>query len=285
MTGYGRASCEVGGHRYVVELRSVNHRFLEIKQRLPWPDGEIELLIAQLLRQKFDRGVISVAIRDEGGTANSLVQADVALARSYATALHQLRQALSLDQPVTLELIAAQPGVLRIGDDSIGHDEKWRQLKAGIEQAIAALLEARQREGTALTVDLSARVATLERLAIELRALAHDTPEHFRKRLQARVEAVAKEVDQIRVAQEVAILVDKMDVAEELTRLDTHISETKRLLGETLPVGRRLDFLTQEMHREVNTIGAKAQSGPIAGRVVDAKVEIERLREQIQNVE
>jgi uncharacterized protein (TIGR00255 family) len=287
MTGYGRGTCEVGGRRFVVELRSVNHRFLELKLRLPWSDPLIEANLTQLLRARLDRGVVTVGVRDEGGGAAQLVHADLALARSYAAALEELRLALGLDEPVTLALVAAQPGVLTVGE-AIGDSEAlWAALKPGVDGALTALIDSRRREGEALAHDLGARLATVERLATELATLTQDTPEQYRRRLHDRLERALGpgEVDPQRLAQEVAILADKVDVAEELTRITAHVTELRRLVDGDGTSGRRLDFLTQELNREINTIGSKSQSAPVAARVVDAKAELERLREQIQNVE
>jgi uncharacterized protein (TIGR00255 family) len=290
MTGYGRGTCEVGGRRLVVELRSLNHRFLEVKLRLPWSDPAVEAQLTQALRAKIDRGVVSVSVREEGGGAAEEVRADVELARSYALALGQIREALGLEEPVSLALLAAQPGVLTVGQPLRDGDELWTLLKPGVDQAIDGLLESRAREGASLLTDLTTRTATLVQAASDLRELTRDAPDVYRKRLRERLERALQEqqnvqLDTARLAQEVAFLADKADVAEELTRLETHLAELKRLLGQSGPAGRRLDFLTQELNREINTIGSKSQSAPVAARVVDAKAEVERLREQIQNVE
>jgi uncharacterized protein (TIGR00255 family) len=288
MTGYGRGTCEVGGRRLVVELRTLNHRFLEVKLRLPWSDPAVDAALTQLLRSRVDRGVVSVSIREEGGGDVQAVRADTALARSFAAALERVREAIGTDEPVTLALVAAQPGVLTVGDPHKDGDALWAELRPGVEAAISALLESRAREGSSLREDLVSRTATLDRLAEELRELTRDAPEQYRKRLRERLDRALQQTDPVdpgRLAQEVAILADKVDVAEELTRLSTHLVELRRLLDEKGPTGRRLDFLTQELNREINTIGSKAQSAPVAARVVDAKAELERLREQIQNVE
>jgi uncharacterized protein (TIGR00255 family) len=287
MTGYGRGTCQVGGRRLVVELRSLNHRFLEVKLRLPWTDPAVEANLTQLVRGAIDRGVVSVSVREEGGGAGQEVRADVGLAQSYATALEQLRAALGIAEPVSLALVAAQPGVLTVGEPARDGDELWALLKPGVDQAVAALLESRSREGAALQADLEGRATTLEQAAAELRELTKEAPDLSRKRLRERIERALGDqpIDPARLAQEVAFLADKADVAEELTRLETHLAELKRLLTQKGPAGRRLDFLTQELNREINTIGSKSQSAPVAARVVDAKAEVERLREQIQNVE
>jgi uncharacterized protein (TIGR00255 family) len=289
MTGYGRGTCEVAGRRLVVELRSLNHRFLEVKLRLPWSDAGVELHITQLCRRRLDRGMVTVSVRDEGGGSGQEVRVDLGLAERYAAALAQLSSSLGLGAPIPLELIALQPGVLTVGEGVPDGEALWSALKPGLEEALDALVEARAREGAALAADLQARTATLEALAADLAGLTREGPEQYRRRLQARLERVlgesAPSVDPQRLAQEVAIMAEKVDVAEELTRFSTHLGELKRLLAQAAPAGRRLDFLTQELNREINTIGSKSQSAAITNRVVDGKAELERLREQIQNVE
>jgi len=287
MTGYGRGTCQVGGRRLVVELRSLNHRFLEVKLRLPWTDPAVEAHLTQALRGKIDRGVVSVSVREEGGGSAQEVRADVELARSYAAALEQIRGALEIEEPVSLAVLVAQPGVLGVGEPVRDGEEMWKQLQPGVDEAVTALLESRAREGAALQADLEARATLLQQAAADLRELTREAPELYRKRLRERIERALQDqpLDPARLAQEVAFLADKADVTEELTRLETHLAELKRLLQQTGPAGRRLDFLTQELNREVNTIGSKSQSAQVAARVVDAKAEVERLREQIQNVE
>jgi uncharacterized protein (TIGR00255 family) len=287
MTGYGRGACEVAGRRLVVELRSVNHRFLEIKLRLPWSDAALEMSLTQALRARLARGVVTASVRDEGGGAAQAVRVDLALGRQYREALEQLRGALSLDEPVPLSLIAAQPGVITVGEGVPDGEALWRALEPGVNASIDALVAARAREGNVLRADLEARLATLEKLARELGELCRDAPDVYRKRLRERLDrALAPgEVDAQRLAQEIAIVADRYDVSEELTRIAAHLAECQRLCRAQDASGRRLDFLTQELNREVNTVGSKSQSAPVAARVVDAKAEIERLREQIQNVE
>ncbi len=287
MTGYGRGTCEVAGRRLVVELRSLNHRFLEFKLRLPWSDAAIDQNLTQLLRGRLDRGVVTVSVRDERGGVPQEVHADLELARGYQRAFESMRAALGSTEPVTLALIAAQPGVLGVGESSPDTEELWRALKPAVEESLTGLIDSRAREGEAIARDLSARLAAVEKLAGELRDLTRDAPEAYRKRLHERLERALGlgEVDAQRLAQEVAILADKVDVSEELTRLAAHLVEIKRVLDDRGAIGRRLDFLTQELNREINTIGSKCQSAHCAARVVDAKAELERLREQIQNVE
>jgi uncharacterized protein (TIGR00255 family) len=287
MTGYGRGTCEVGGRRLVVEVRSVNHRFLEIKLRLPWAEAALEMNVTHAVRGRLARGAVTVSVRDEGGGSGQAVHADVPLARQYHQALADIRAALGIAEPVSLAVVAAQPGVLTTGEAVSDPDALWRALAPGLEQALDGLVAARAREGTALKADLTARLAALGTIAHDLGELTRDAPELYRKKLRERLDRALKpgEIDPQRLAQEMVIVADKADVTEELTRMAAHLTECRRLCDSDESSGRRLDFLTQELNREVNTLGAKSQSAPVAARVVDGKAEIERLREQIQNVE
>jgi uncharacterized protein (TIGR00255 family) len=287
MTGYGRGTCEVAGRRLVVELRSVNHRFLEIKLRLPWADAALDMAVTQALRNRLARGVVTVSVRDEGGGAGQSVHVDLALARQYQAAFQELNEQLLLEQPITLELLAAQPGVITVGEGVPDGEALWRALEPGMKAALDALVAARRREGEALRSDLEGRLQALDKIARDLGELTRDAPENYRKKLRDRLErALAPhDLDPQRLAQEIAILADKADVTEELTRIAAHLHECQRLCRASDAAGRRLDFLTQELNREVNTVGSKSQSATVAARVVEAKAEIERLREQIQNVE
>jgi uncharacterized protein (TIGR00255 family) len=287
MTGYGRGACEVAGRRLVVELRSVNHRFLEIKLRLPWADAALDMAVTQALRARLSRGAVTVSVRDEGGGTGQSVHVDIALARQYQTAFEELNEQLLLEQPITLELVAAQPGVITVGEGVPDGEALWRGLEPGMTAALDALVAARGREGQALRADLEGRLQLLEKIAHDLGELTRDAPEHYRKKLRERLDRVLTphEIDPQRLAQEIAILADKADVTEELTRIAAHLQESQRLCRAQDASGRRLDFLTQELNREVNTVGSKSQSAAVAARVVEAKAEIERLREQIQNVE
>jgi uncharacterized protein (TIGR00255 family) len=232
-----------------------------------------------------------VNVRDEGGGGGQAVRADVGLARQYHHALTEVRGAIGSDDPVSLELVAAQPGVLTVGEGVSDPEALWQAMSPGLTVALDALVAARAREGEALRADLLARLGALETMQRDLGTLTAEAPDNYRKKLRDRLDRALKQgepnaiIDPQRLAQEIAILADKADVTEELTRMAAHLVECKRLTDDKGANGRRLDFLTQELNREVNTIGAKSQSATVAARVVDAKAEVERLREQIQNVE
>lgn len=306
MTGFGYASGDSNGRRCIVEMRSFNHRFFDLKLRLPtlWADPLLEQLISQALRKNVHRGSLIVSIREDGPTSGRhAVQADPDLGRAYGRALFELWAALrgymgSTDAtlpPLGLEAqlqlltqVAAQPGVLSVGEAGMDAERRFRSIEPIVEEALQSLLAARLREGSALTSDLLQRLRTLGRFLDEIARLVEGAPEAHRRRLSERIgrllEGVAV-VDAQRLAQEVALLADRLDVSEEITRLRAHFTEFSRLCQSDGLAGRQLDFLTQEMSREVNTTGAKSQSAEVASRVVAMKAELERLREQIQNVE
>jgi uncharacterized protein (TIGR00255 family) len=288
MTGFGRAACQVGGRRLVVELRAVNHRFLDIKLRIPWNEPGLEAQIVAEVRKKLERGAVQVAVRDEGSVrGDSAVRVDVELARSYATALDDLRRALSIEEPVTLALVAAQPGVLTVGDEGAAVEDMWSELGAALRAALQQLISEREREGASLAADFRARLDAIGTRSTEVGRLAADAPAEHRKRLEERLKRLydGGDVAPERLAQEVVLFADRVDVTEELTRLDTHLAELRRQLDVGEAVGRRVEFLLQELHREINTIGSKSQSATIAAHIVECKAELERLREQVQNIE
>lgn len=305
MTGFGRASGEVDSRRCVVEVRSVNHRFLDIKLRLGpgWADPLTEQLVTQALRRRLDRGSLVVTVRDEGlAPAEPSVRVDVELARAHGRALRELGEVLGLwpmshsgatplpEEAVLqlLPIVASQPGVLLQGEPAADPEARFQQIEPILDTALTALIACRQREGEALAADLLGRLALLTTWLAEISGMAAAAPEAHRRRLEERLLRLVDggaPIEPQRLAQEVALLADRLDVTEELTRLRTHLHEFARLCHSEALSGRRLDFLTQEINREVNTISAKSQSAEVAMRVVAMKAELERLREQIQNVE
>lgn len=305
MTGFGHATGEANGRRCVVEMRSFNHRFFDLKLRLPalWVDPLLEQLIGQALRKRIHRGSLIVTVREEGpAAARPTVQADLELAHAYSQAFGELWRALGLpgdtprglpaglgDEATTqlFKLVAAQPGVLSLGESGLDTEQRYRTLEPILDQAVSGLLTTRQREGEALARDLDLRLGVMTRLLDEIARLVESAPEQHRRKLSERISRLldGAQLDAQRLAQEVALLADRQDVTEEITRLRTHMAEFSRLFRSEALAGRQLDFLTQEMNREVNTIGSKAQSADVAARVVAMKAELERLREQIQNVE
>jgi uncharacterized protein (TIGR00255 family) len=293
MTGFGRGAVDAGERRLRVEIRAVNHRGLDLKIRSTEPDVYCDAEIARAVRAAVERGAITVQIRDEAADAAGGI--DEARIRTVYEVLERLRQELDIDEPISLGTIGAFMEGGRGG--GLGGEALWELLRPALEEALAELQAMRAREGEALAADLRARRERLVELAGALQAGAARLPHKFAERLRERLSGPARDlaVDPGRLAQEVAIMAERLDVSEELVRLDTHLDHLGAILAGGRPagarpaaekgVGRKLDFLVQEIGRELNTIASKAQDAAMAALVIDAKAELERLREQAQNVE
>jgi uncharacterized protein (TIGR00255 family) len=287
MTGFGVGACQVGGRRLVVEIRSVNHRFFDLKLRLPWSDAALEASLSAALRRAVERGALTVQVRDEAGRVSApAVTVNVDLARQYHAALERLRAELGLVEPVSLSLLAQQRDVIALEEGELAGAALWAALTPGVEEALRGLDQMRRQEGGAVAADLLARCRRLGGLADEVATLSAESPAQMRARLEERITRLGlAELDPDRMAHEIALLADRIDISEEIQRLRSHLRELERMIGHDGPVGRKLDFLLQEAGREVNTMASKAQAGTVSALAVEAKAELEKMREQVQNVE
>lgn len=292
MTGFGSAAFQIEGSAFVVEVRSVNHRHLDARARLPRPMAFLESDVRARISERFSRGKLdlSVVAPESGGLAPRLV-VDLDTARQYLRAAGELAGAEGAEGGLRVAELLALPGVARFVEPELDAELLRSTVLAAADQALAALAEMRAAEGTALERDLVGRVGRVEELARTLEARAADVQQAVRERLQKRARQLAAEVgplDEARLAQEVALAADRLDVTEEIVRLRSHADQFRKLVGGAgpgAPVGRRLDFLLQELGREANTIGAKGSDADVAHQIVELKTELERLREQVQNVE
>lgn len=291
MTGFGAGRGHAGSETVLVELRSVNNKFCEVKPRLP---RELSLLEAELVRTikaRVARGSVDVTVRREfvGAARGLLPRVDLALASAYAKALRELKAELGLAGEPSVHDVAVMEGVLSLAEAPPDLVSMGKALQAGLSEALGALEEMRRREGEALARDVLSRLDFIERGAAVIAQLAPASIELYRDRLTARIaellRGASQPTDPQRLAQEVAFFADRTDVAEELTRLASHLVQLRRLVSGDVPAGRKLEFLVQEVNREINTVGSKAQHAGIAAQVVDLKAELERVREQIQNIE
>ena len=287
MTGFGSGRAATGGEEVVVEVRSVNHKFCEVKVRLPRELNSIELEITRAVKDRLARGGVEVTVRRAGPGGAMAPRVDAALAEAYARAFAEVQARVGLHGQVSLSDIISAEGVVRLDDREADVDAARAAAEKALILALEALTAMRVREGEALRRDLDARLATVEALVARVEVLAPVAVEHHQARLAERVLELTRGVpiDQGRLAQEIALLAERTDVAEEVTRLRSHLGQARQLLGSGEPAGRKLDFLVQEMHREANTIGSKSQHADISTVVVGLKAEIERMREQVQNVE
>jgi len=283
MTGFGRASVEAGERRLRVEIRSVNHRGLDLKIRGAEADAYCGAEIGRAVRAAVERGAITVHVRDESAGASAGV--DEGRVRATYAVLERLRQELEIEEPVGLRTIAA---FMTVGTGAVLEGEAlWEALRPAVEAALAELVASRKQEGRALAADIGARRSTLVDLAARLRQATAPLAEKFGRRLAEKLDAIRGQpgFEPGRLAQEAALMADRLDVSEELVRLDTHLQHAGELIGAAGAVGRKFDFVVQEIGRELNTIASKAQDAGVAALVIDAKAELERMREQAQNVE
>jgi uncharacterized protein (TIGR00255 family) len=298
MTGFGRATVSdpSGEGGWVVEVRSVNHRFLDLKLRLPAALTEAEPSIRALLGQRLRRGRIDLVVLSpygEEGQAPRAFEVDAALAARLVDAHRALAHRFQLPMTLDSVTLAAHPGVLVPTADVEGAEVFRTRVMAAVEAAADALLAARISEGHALGLELTRRLDAIDVLRDDIETRAPEQSRLYRVRLEARMRdmlgALDLTSDASRVLHEVAIFAEKSDIAEELARLGIHLGQARRfVLGEGADeegIGRRFDFLCQEMNREANTIGSKVQDVRISERIIEMKAELERLREQVQNVE
>jgi len=288
MTGYGKGEAATERGRFAVEIRSVNHRYGEIAVRMPRGFLGLENEVKKRVSACLKRGKIDVYILwEEAGGAVAAPQVDVELARNYAVLLRELSAELGIPGDISLDVILSQKGVLRDTVAVVDENECLPQLMSAVQDAVSAIEAMRCREGSALLADLTARRGQIGGLAGEIAGRAPDVVVEAGQKLRQRLEQLldGTEVDPARLAQEVALLADRCDVTEELVRLESHFSQFDEALRSREPVGRKLDFLMQEMNREVNTIGSKSNDAGITSLVIRIKAELEKMREQVQNVE
>ena len=290
MTGFGTAEGPVGGSRVSVELRSVNHRFFNPSIKLPTPFLAWEGEVRELLRQRIARGHVTVFVRIEQSTAAGAVAIDEARFAWYATELRRLQQAHGVEGSVDVGTILRLPEVVRVTrEEEVVGEGTAAELLAVVEGAVAAMQTMRANEGARLAAVVGERLALIEAAVARIAARAPERLAGQRQRLQERVAELTGGVgiDPQRLAHEVVLLADKLDVGEELDRFAAHIAAFRETLqgGATEPVGKRLGFLLQELLREANTTGSKANDATMLGEVVAIKEELERIREQVENLE
>ncbi|PZR06321.1 MAG: YicC family protein [Archangium gephyra] len=288
MTGFGSGTATAGSESLTVEIRSVNHKFCEVKVRVPRELSALEPTLVKLVKDRVARGAIDVTVRRAARTSTGVVpQVDLPLAKEYLRAWRELGKELGLGESVSIRDIATSLNVIRLEEPQLPLEDANKAVEAALVIAIEQLHRMREKEGVALKADLSNRLGLVATWVKEVQALAPKAIEAYRARLSERIAELSQglAVDPQRLAQEVAFFAERTDVAEEMTRLDSHLVQFEELLRSKEPSGRKMDFLVQEMHREVNTTGSKSQHADISARVMQLKAELERVREQVQNVE
>ncbi len=287
MTGFGSAEGNVLGGRLSIEIRSVNHRYYNPQLKLPFELGGVEGPLRERLRQLLERGHVTVTARwIEAPQREATVAVDLSRARQLVAAAKELKKRLKLKGDVDLAFVARQPEVLTPHQDGVAAPQ-WSDVEPIAERAVRELLGMRTREGAALAAELAGRLGALETGA---RAIEQRAPERLTAELARLKQAVAElaagvQVDEQRLAVEVALMADRVDITEELVRLRTHLAACREALASDGAVGKQLGFLGQELLREVNTIGSKANDAAITQTVIAMKGELEKFREQLDNLE
>jgi uncharacterized protein (TIGR00255 family) len=290
MTGYGRGEWAQHGFKITVELSAVNRKQSEIAIFCPRELEPLEPQVRDELNRRIARGRLTVRVSFQAAECRvaGRMRLNTALAKEYARQLGRLAKELRLPNPVSLDLLAQAPGVLQADATALDAEACWPALSKALRQAIGGLLKMREREGAHLARDLCVRVAAMRKSVWRIQRQAPRVARRYREQLNARIKSAGlggTAVEEQRLLQEVVIFADRADITEELTRLHSHFQQFDDCLKSKNPVGRTLDFLAQEMNREVNTIGSKANDSLISRHVVKLKAELERFREQVQNVE
>ena len=288
MTGFGRAEGDTSLGKIIVEYRSVNHRYCDINLKLPKRLSPFENRMKELIRSQVSRGRIDVTLRlDSQGEEKVQLSVDLNLAEQYYQVLQALKERLQLKDEVTLSLLAGAKDLITAKEESGDIEPYWQEVLPILKQSFKNMDDMKRLEGESLAKDLQQR---LEYIDQQLKIIKQQFPFHlkaYHNKLHARLRSLLEgiEVDPLRFQQEIAILSDRVDITEEIVRAESHLTQFNTLLEKDEPVGRKMDFLLQEIHREINTISAKANDAEVSQRVVEIKSELEKIREQVQNIE
>jgi len=289
MTGYGRAAGETSLGHVAIEIKSVNHRFLDSRVRLPRQISSLEPYILAHLKNKISRGRIEVNVTLVTNSSSITPPTlNLELARHYVRVAEEAGDQLNIPHQITLDFVLRLPEVLQMVETEWDVDELWEELRKILDEGIDALGAMRSREGESLSADFTNVIALMRRHCARLEVLKDQVVNDFRERFQSRLDTLLSDnggLDPARLHQEVAIFADRCDICEELARLESHLKQFEEIQKRPEPVGRRLDFLLQEMFRELNTIGSKANHLEVTQIALEMKNCVERLREQVQNVE
>lgn len=287
MTGYGRAKLSKDDREYQIEIKSVNHRYLDISVRIPKQLSYLEETIKKEIAKKVKRGKIDVFVTFENNSLEGKeIKINTELAKAYIDELKKLAEKENILSDIQVTEISKYPDVLNI--QSSQDDEKiTEEVLETITIATDNLVQMRETEGNKISEDLLKRLNIINKKVEEIAKLSTGLIEEYVVKLEERIKEILKnqEIDKTRLAQEVVIYADKCSIEEEVTRLNSHISQFKNLLNSNDAIGKKLDFIIQEMNRETNTIGSKANNLEITNGVIDIKTEIENIREQVQNIE
>ena len=288
MTGYGRGQAVLNGRNITVEIKSVNSRYFEYSSRIPRSCAFLDDKLKKLLNETISRGKVELSMQMQSVSSQDVqVEVNLPLAKSYGQALALIGQELGLPNEATAGMVARFPDVLCVRHADVNEEQLWEDVQSVCRIALENFVAMRAVEGEKLKEDILSRLSTIEANVTEIEKDSADRVQAYTQKLYARLQTILQDqnIEESRILTEAAIFCDKTAVDEETVRLRSHIAQYREILATNGPVGRKLDFLTQELNRETNTIGSKCQDVAITRIVVDTKAEIEKIREQIQNIE
>ena len=288
MTGFGRCEIEEGNRKITVEIKAVNHRYLDENIKMPKKLNFFEAAIRNLMKEYIQRGKVDIFITYEDFTEDNVnIKYNYDIAAEYLAYLKQMKEEFGLEDDIRVSTLSRYPEVFTMEEQTIDEGKLWELLEKALRGAAQAFVEARQREGENLKEDLIGKLDGMLKLVDEIAVRSPEIIKEYQDRLKTKIQEMLADVqiDENRLLTEVTIFADKVCVDEEMVRLRSHIETTKKTLQEGGSVGRKLDFIAQEMNREANTILSKANDLAISGYAIELKTEIEKVREQIQNIE
>lgn len=288
MTGFGRGENRAQGYTFSVEMKSVNHRYLEVMVKMPRSFNLLEERVRKIVQEKTSRGRIEIYINvKETEEKKRLVKVDKELTLSYDNSLKELAQTLQTTYTTDIYRLASLPEVLSIEEEEMDVDSLWPVMEIAVQSALHELTQMRKTEGERLSRDVLLRLSGLHSITEQVAARSPLVVSEYKERLQEKLSLMLAEtvIDETRLTMEIALFADRASIAEELVRLESHLEQFAKAFQSSEPIGRKLDFLIQEMNREINTIGSKANDLVISRFVVEGKSELEKIREQIQNIE
>ncbi len=289
MTGFGRSEILENNKQFTVEIKTVNNRYMDFHIRMPRSFSFLEERVRQVAKKYISRGRIEIYINYKNvGESNEDISVDLKLANSYLDALEKIHTSLGLEKDIAVSTIASFPEVIQLEKEEEDEEILWALLEKVLENALESLVKMRRAEGDKLEKDLTTRLNTLETLISKIEDRSPDIVKDYKERLDSRLDELlgdGVDIDENRIALEIAFFADKSSITEEIVRLHSHIDQFRNSILKGKVVGRKMDFIIQEMNREINTIGSKANDLLISNTVVEVKSELEKIREQVQNIE
>jgi uncharacterized protein (TIGR00255 family) len=289
MTGFGRCENQNDEYSCKAEIRSVNNRYIDINTRFPKSLMTLDATVKKLIKSRCSRGSFDLNIsveRTNGNSSDQILHPNLVLAEQYRQAFKEIKTTLGLEGEIDINLLLSMKDVVKI--EAVEVDPTREELiQTTVEDALSALIKMREEEGQHLQEDILSRLETIETHGKFIQSRQSESIQAYKERLEERIRVLSDgiEIDPQRIAQETAVMADRCDVTEEVVRLDSHIKQFKKLLDDNQPVGRKLEFLIQEINREANTIGSKTIDSEVSQRVIEIKSDLEKIREQLQNIE